>query len=244
MGRGFTLIELLVVISIIAILAALLLPTVSSIRESANATRCQSSQRQLGMASETYAQDNDGLLVHCIAYYTPPGTILWYERLASYVEYRSGTTGASRGGVLWGCASWKGNLDNLGLVNTTKPGFGLIDQPDLDLDAAGAIVAGSTGENNWGIPFWGGATTWRNYNVGSISLPSQRMLAVDSIDWHVKTYSPIFFASRRYNWMTNQYLDGARHRGNRVNVLFFDGHVANRSTPDAITALRNPDSLP
>ncbi|MDG1242825.1 MAG: prepilin-type N-terminal cleavage/methylation domain-containing protein [Opitutae bacterium] len=45
---GFTLIELLTVIAIIAILAAILIPTISSVRESANASKSVSNLRQIG----------------------------------------------------------------------------------------------------------------------------------------------------------------------------------------------------
>jgi prepilin-type N-terminal cleavage/methylation domain-containing protein len=59
---GFTLIELLVVISIIAVLAALLLPAIGMVRDSAKRTRCESNLRQLALAMQGYAADNDGLL--------------------------------------------------------------------------------------------------------------------------------------------------------------------------------------
>ena len=45
---GFTLIELLTVIAIIAILAAILIPTIAGVRESANASKSVSNLRQIG----------------------------------------------------------------------------------------------------------------------------------------------------------------------------------------------------
>ena len=47
---GFTLIELLSSFGVIALLAAMLLPTLSSARESANRTKCLSNLRQLAVA--------------------------------------------------------------------------------------------------------------------------------------------------------------------------------------------------
>jgi prepilin-type N-terminal cleavage/methylation domain-containing protein len=56
---GFTLIELLVVVAIIAILAALLLPTLSAAREKARRAVCINNLRQLNLTMHLYADDNN-----------------------------------------------------------------------------------------------------------------------------------------------------------------------------------------
>lgn len=59
---GFTLIELLVVVAIIAVLMAILLPSLGRAREQAKAAVCGSQQRQIGVAIIMYTNLNDGTL--------------------------------------------------------------------------------------------------------------------------------------------------------------------------------------
>jgi prepilin-type N-terminal cleavage/methylation domain-containing protein/prepilin-type processing-associated H-X9-DG protein len=52
---GFTLLEMLIVVAIIALLVAILLPSVNRVKENARLTNCQTNLRQIGIVVQTYA---------------------------------------------------------------------------------------------------------------------------------------------------------------------------------------------
>ncbi len=60
--RGFTLIELLVVISIIGLLISIVVPSMAQGRAASKMALCLSNQRQLGLAIQAYAMNNDGAI--------------------------------------------------------------------------------------------------------------------------------------------------------------------------------------
>ncbi len=76
--RAFTLIELLVVIAIIALLLAIILPSLQKIKESARIMMCKSNVRQMTLSFIIYADDFDGKLPH-----KPQGSLpyphIWWE---------------------------------------------------------------------------------------------------------------------------------------------------------------------
>jgi prepilin-type N-terminal cleavage/methylation domain-containing protein len=95
---GFTLVELLVVIGVIAILIAMLLPSLQKARVQANVLACASNQRQVAMAIFNYAHDHDGALPHRT---TGTGGRPWYhnDRMGRYLPVKSGTYE----GTAWHC---------------------------------------------------------------------------------------------------------------------------------------------
>ncbi|TVR54085.1 MAG: type II secretion system protein [Puniceicoccaceae bacterium] len=87
---GFTLIELLTVIAIIGILASILIPVVSKVRESARWSQGLSNLRQVTMANLNWANDHNGVLLgyehRQQVVYPRGGGREWWTLLANYVN--------------------------------------------------------------------------------------------------------------------------------------------------------------
>ena len=83
---GFTLVELLVVIAIIAILSALLLPTLGRGKLSAQRVKCLGNLRQLGLAAHMYWDDNGGRCFRYGGAATNGGQLYWFGWIGPGVE--------------------------------------------------------------------------------------------------------------------------------------------------------------
>jgi prepilin-type N-terminal cleavage/methylation domain-containing protein/prepilin-type processing-associated H-X9-DG protein len=81
LARAFTLIEVIVVLAIIVIMMAMVYPAFTTISERAKATKDMNNLRQIGLATQTYLNDSDGVLPGSIA---PPTT--WMSQLLKYTS--------------------------------------------------------------------------------------------------------------------------------------------------------------
>lgn len=210
--RGFTLIELLVVISIIAVLAALLLPTLRLVRDSANQVRCGSSQRQIGIAILAYAADSEHLLPRLKTPRTdnPAVPCHWFDAIATYLELPDDQTATSYDArystPIWGCPSWPKSAPT---TLPYRPGYGFAWFP----------LAPQSVRTNfcWLDPNGGLNSFGRDIDLAAVTARSRRIMVSDTSDWPLSTPSLPAVAYPN-GWSPT------RH-GGRANYLFFDGHV-------------------
>ena len=213
--QGFTLIELLVVISIIAILASMLLPAITMVRESARKMNCASNLHQMGMAMVAYTNDNDGRLPYY--YQTALGVPMRGHEgnilemlLATYLGSETPKEMDCSGNRIFLCPSspYRGTAKIWGDSRT---------------------IWSSTG----GYPFYDymnayeGALIWLYYNFEGNHLEAR----IAQASFHHQSQTPWQFCSNRGGPQSGPVLGYAGlqgsswHKGFARPTVFLDGHV-------------------
>lgn len=81
---AFTLIELLTVITVIAILAAILIPVVGNVRQKADEATCLNNLRQIGAGIGLYQSDHKGAFPAAVEGWPPADPKQWFTQLEAY----------------------------------------------------------------------------------------------------------------------------------------------------------------
>jgi len=238
--RAFTLIELLVVVAIIALLIALMLPSLARAKEEAKTVRCGANLHAIGLAMATYTAQNNDIMPQCespvISSYNVTFMNAWAEQL--YIDGCFRQTIRDDGkGALYGHYAAQG----YGVLRCPSAEFSgdindNIARQDLGYGLAWCVTSSWSGANN---TINGRPTPW---NVYVRNLNSNHIMAADGryLFGNAGCHShalPAYPGWNTYSTSTGNYVKlrhsrgatGNDAKGYRVdggaNYLFADGHV-------------------
>lgn len=224
--RAFTLVELLTVIAVIGILAAILIPVVGRVRESARTTHCVRNLSGLGTAFQLYAADNKGLYP-ALRFQsknkgvagTNPTEDNWQVELSAYQSRTVDDLGKLDAGAdsYVFCPEYVvryGNDPKWKSTTSTSAGYGM--NPSL-----------GTSVNPFDFRF----------KAAQIARPARTILIGDSSSKQLSAAATWSLDSTQFGGYGNS--DPVRH-GGKANYLYVDGHVVTIDPDAALTALASP----
>lgn len=239
---AFTLIELLVVISIIALLIAILLPTLTAARGVARNASCLSSLRQNMIAFTAYTTDHNGY----VPYNFNQGVAgsskdrHWFNVLAQWMGETDADNNTLRDkestNVIWGCSEWtRSEAAERGFGSNSTPGYGLnyrmraTAQPNGTVPDRFVLTWVQTAAGNVS---GAGSGNGEAVRVDTVLAASSRYTIGDSVsrflqlDPNANNRYDTYFAAPAGTDSIANHTDPERHWGGVASYSFFDGHAA------------------